>query len=82
MSQDTGYGSSVLEQRPKLHLALCKRESASHSVVSDFVTPWIVACQVPLGKSTGVGNPLLSSGDLLDSGIEPRSPALRRFFTI
>ena len=49
MSLDTGYGSSVLEQRPKLLLALCERESASCSVVSDFVTLWIVACQAPLG---------------------------------
>ena len=47
-----------------------------------FVTPWTVACQTPLsmgspGKNTGVGLPFPSPGDLVDSGIEPRSPAMQ-----
>ena len=48
---------------------------------STICDPWTVACQAPLsmgfpGKSTGVGR-VPSPGDLLDSGIEPGSPALQ-----
>ena len=61
---------------------------ASHSVVSDSVTPWTVAHQAPL--STGFsrqeywnGLNALLQGNLPDPGIEPGSPALTgRFFTI
>ena len=52
-----------------------------------FVTPWTVACQVPL--SVGFPRqeywselPFPSPGDLPNPGIEPVSPALvGRFFT-
>ena len=47
-----------------------------------FATPWIVACQTPVsmkfsrpGKLSG--SRLHSPGDLLNSGIEPRSPTLQ-----
>ena len=47
-----------------------------------LVTPWTAACQVPL--STGFsreeywsGLPFPSPGDLLNPGIEPKSPALQ-----
>ena len=61
-----------------------KCENVSRSVVSySFATPWIAALQVPHpwhspGKNTEVGIllPCPSTGDLLDPGVKPRSPAL------
>ena len=59
-----------------------------------FVTPWTITRQAPLSMGFSrqehwSGLPFLSSGDLPDPGIEPRSPALQeaesppgRFFTI
>ena len=54
----------------------------SLSCVRLFATPWTVAYQAP--PSTGFsrqkywsGLPFPSPGDLLDPGIEPRSPALQ-----
>ena len=54
----------------------------SHSVTSDSVTPWTVACQAPLSMRffrqeywSGFLFPFL--GDLLDTGIKPVSPALQ-----
>ena len=61
----------------------------SCSVMCDsFVTPWPIACQVPL--SMGLprqeyrrGLPLPSSGDLPDSGIKFTSSAIAgEFFTV
>ena len=55
----------------------------SRSVVSDsFVTPYTVAHQAPLfmgffTQEYWSGLPFPSPGDLPDSGIEPRSPALQ-----
>ena len=51
--------------------------------MSDSVTPWAVAHQAPLSMGFSrqeywSGLPFSSPGDLLDSGIEPRSPALQR----
>ena len=55
-----------------------------------LVTPWTVACQAPLTmgfprQEYWSGLPFPSSGDLLDPGIEPMSPAsptlAGRFFT-
>ena len=56
-------------------------KSGSHSVVSDSVTPWIIArlAPLPMGFSRQdycSGLPLPSPGCLPDPGIEPRSPAL------
>ena len=62
----------------------------SHSVMSDFVTPWTVAHQAPLSMGFSrqeywSGVPCPPPGDLPDPGIEPASlmpPALAgRFFT-
>ena len=51
----------------------------SHSVMSDFATPWTVAHQTPLhgspGKNTGVGCHSLLQG--IFPGFEPRSAALQ-----
>ena len=51
----------------------------SHSVVSDSVTPWTVACQAPLSMGfsrqeyrSGLQSP--SPGDLADSETEPTFP--------
>ena len=47
-----------------------------------LVTPWIVACQASLLMGFSIleyssGLPFPLPGDLLDPGIEPRSPALQ-----
>ena len=52
------------------------------SSVGLFVTPWTVACQASLSKEFSrqelwSGLPFPSPGDLPNSGIEPRSPALQ-----
>ena len=52
------------------------------SLVRLFVTPWTVALQAPLSvgfprQEYWSGLPFPSPGDLLDPGIEPRSPALQ-----
>ena len=62
-------------------------ESVSHSVVSNSVTPWTVACQVPLPMEFSRqeywhGLPFLSPGDLSDPGIEPGSPALQILYCL
>ena len=53
----------------------------SLSRVQLFATPWTVACQAPLSMGTlqaeyWSGLPCSPQGDLLNPGIEPRSPAL------
>ena len=57
-------------------------EMKSLSHVRLFATPWTVASRLLCpwnfpGKSTGVGLPFPSSGDLPDPGIKPRSPTLQ-----
>ena len=63
----------------------------SHSVVSNSVTPWTVACQAPLSMEFSrqdywSGLPFPASGDLPDPGTKPvslASPALAdKFLTI
>ena len=54
----------------------------SHSVVSDFASPWTVAHQAPLSMEFSrqeywSGLPFPSPGHLSDSGIESGSPALQ-----
>ena len=54
----------------------------SHSVISNFVTPWTVAHKLPLSigfskQEYWSGLPFPSPGDLPDPGIEPRSSALQ-----
>ena len=62
--------------------------SVSHSVMFDSAIPWTVAHWAPLSKEFSMqeywsGLPFLSPGDLSDTGVEPRSPAIEgRFFTI
>ena len=57
----------------------------SHQVMSDSATPWITGLLCSWGspgKSTGVGMPFSSPGDLPRSGIKPESSALAGgFFT-
>ena len=59
----------------------------AHSVVSDSVTPWTVACQAPLSigfswQEYWSGLPFPPPGDLPDPGIKLMSPALAGgFFT-
>ena len=53
-------------------------DSLSHSVVSNFVTPWTVAHQAPLSMEFSrqkywLELPFLSPGDLPDPEIEPVS---------
>ena len=62
--------------------ASVKSESIDHSIMSDSVTPWTVACQAPLSmefsrQESWSGLPFPSPEDLSDPGIEPGSPALR-----
>ena len=57
-------------------------ESVNRSVVSDSVTPWTVAQQIPLSMGFSRheywgGLPCPSPGDLSNPGIEPGSPALQ-----
>ena len=57
-------------------------ENVSHSVVSNFATPWTVACQglLPMGFSRQEywsGLPFSSPGDLPNLEIEPRSPVFQ-----
>ena len=54
---------------------------ASHTVVSDYVIPWTVACQAPLSmvfsrQEYWSGLPFPFPGDLSYPWIEPRSPSL------
>ena len=65
-----------------LCVCMCVCVCVIHSVVSDSVTPWTVACQAPLSMGFSrqeywSGLPFLSPGDLPDPGIKPRSPALQ-----
>ena len=59
-----------------------KSEWKSLSHVPLFVTPWTVACQAPLSMEFSrqeycSGKTFLSSGDLPNPRIKPRSPALQ-----
>ena len=52
------------------------------SVMSDFATPWTIACQAPLSMGFSrpeywSGLPFPSPGDLPDPGMEPGSPILQ-----
>ena len=71
----------------KIYLLKGKELSWSLSRVQLFGTPWTVAPQAPRsmrfsGHEYWSGLPLPSPGDLPDPGIELRSPALDRRFTI
>ena len=59
------------------------RKKDSSKLGLTFATLWTIACQVPLsmhspGKSTGVGLPFSSPGDLPDPGIKPGSKHCRQ----
>ena len=65
-----------------VHLKMVKIERFSHSVVSDSVDPWPVACQDPLSMGFPRQEywselPFPSPVNLPKPGIEPMSPALR-----
>ena len=58
------------------------RVSESRCLVSLFVTPWTVACQVPVSMEFSQqeywrGLPCLPPGDIPDPGIKPEFPALQ-----
>ena len=59
----------------------------SHPVVSDTVTPWIVAHQAPLSmgffrQEYWSGLPFPPPGDLPKPGIEPESPVASAFYIL
>ena len=61
---------------------MCERVCKFLSCAPPFVTPWTVACQLPLSMEFSrqeywCGLLFLSPEDLPDPGIEPRSPALQ-----
>ena len=56
--------------------------TCAHSVMSDSATPWIIVHLAPMSMEYSrqeywSGLPFSSPGDLPDTGIEPRSPALQ-----
>ena len=64
-----------------------KKESEVTQLCPTLVIPWTVACQIPLstgfsGQEYWSGLPFPSPEDLLNPGIEPRSPALHGDSTI
>ena len=52
-------------------------ESESHSVVSDSATPWTGQSMEFPRPEYWAGQPFPSPGDLLNTGIKPRSPTLQ-----
>ena len=69
------------------HLKLISYVCLGRSVVSDSVTPWTIAHQVPLsmkfsGQEYWSGLTVSSPGDLPNPGTEPRSPALQADFLL
>ena len=65
-------------------IQIYKLECFSRSVVSDFLQPIDVAFQAPLSMEFSKqeywsGLPFPSPGNLLNPGIEPRSPALQAY---
>ena len=77
MKKDSQFWVSTL-----FSALLTDLEWKSLSCVWLFVTPWAVACQAPLSMEFSMlkylsGYLLPSPGDLLNPGIEPRSPALQ-----
>ena len=84
MSEGSRVGSGSVGAAPQVKICLWPRlffESVSCSFVSElFVTPWTTAGQAPssMGFSRQEywnGLPVLSPGDLPNTGIEPWSPA-------
>ena len=74
--------SLASELSPPFPLSLCVCVCVLFSHVWLFATPWTVACQAPLSMEFSKqeywsGLLLLSLGNLLPPGIEPRSPALQ-----
>ena len=66
----------------KLEFSYYRKKVKSLSRVRLFATQWTVDCQGPLSvgfsrQEYWNGLPFPSPGDLLNPGIEPRSPALR-----
>ena len=81
--QGTAWRRKVAQSRcTVLQVTRAQHEEAkSLSRVQLFATPWTVACQAPLSMGFSRqeywnGLPFPSPGDLHNSGIKPRSPAL------
>ena len=71
---------SLFLQLSHIPLCICAY-SVSHSVMSDSVIPWTVACQAPLnvpGKNTGVGSHSLLQGIFPTQGLNPGLPHCRQ----
>ena len=81
---DCSYASGTMfsENDSVIGGCVCVCVCVSLSRVQLFATPWTVACQALLSMEfSRQGSwsmlPFPSLGDLLDSGIEPRSPSLK-----
>ena len=73
--------SQMSETFPTLG-SVCESENVNCAVMSDFATPWTVACQAPLSMEFSrqeywSGLPFLSPENLPDPGIKPRSPSFQ-----
>ena len=82
MEQSPGYTTSWVTNQTSVYLRKLKVKVKLLSRVRLFVTPWTVAQKAPLymgffRQEYWSGLPFPSPGDLLDPGIEPRSPALQ-----
>ena len=81
---DTGIVSLILQVLTEslcVCVCMCVCVCEFLNCVRLFVTPWTIACQVPLSiefsrQEYWSGLLFPSPGDLLDPGIESRSPAL------
>ena len=58
-------------------LTSTESESESHSVMSDSATPWTIQSMEFSRQEYWSGQPFPSPGDLPNSGVKPRSPALQ-----
>ena len=75
-SENTWKSQCMKKQSIKIQLE-------SHSVVSDFATPWPIQSMGFSRPEYWSGQPFPAPGDLSNPGIKPRSPALQaNSFTI
>ena len=75
-------GCKLEKEYNKAYLTHMQHVLSHFSHVRLFVTPWTIACQASLSMGFSrqeywSGLPWLPPGDLLNSGIKPRSPTLQ-----